>query len=277
MGLQNQPLFHGCLGTFPVPSLVLDLPTVSPWPPLSPSSPTTEIVERVTRGEQPPFRPSLALQSHLEELGQLMQRCWAEEPQERPPFQQIRLMLRKFNRLLPAPPSPTATLVPQLSLLPAVAERAGFSPHSLTAPFCECCTTGLSHQSPPLIPLPPATLLPPHWPLKWCRANGAHAPGLPALHRGSHPGPWTSLPQYAPHTPPHRAVTACVPTLCPCLTPAHLHLFCFLLTCLCSTKMNKVAGISLSSFGPVSGVSELDGTFLLPFPRPSPPCHAPQP
>ncbi|XP_045732371.1 atrial natriuretic peptide receptor 1 isoform X1 [Mirounga angustirostris] len=57
-----------------------------------------EIVERVTRGAQPPFRPSLALQSHLEELGQLMQRCWAEEPQERPPFQQIRLMLRKFNR-----------------------------------------------------------------------------------------------------------------------------------------------------------------------------------
>ncbi|XP_004619297.1 atrial natriuretic peptide receptor 1 [Sorex araneus] len=57
-----------------------------------------EIVERVTRGEQPPFRPSLALQSHLEELGQLMQRCWAEDPQERPPFQQIRLALRKFNR-----------------------------------------------------------------------------------------------------------------------------------------------------------------------------------
>uniref|UniRef100_H0W391 Guanylate cyclase n=1 Tax=Cavia porcellus TaxID=10141 RepID=H0W391_CAVPO len=50
-----------------------------------------EIIERVTRGEQPPFRPSL-------ELGQLMQRCWAEDPQERPPFQQIRLTLRKFNR-----------------------------------------------------------------------------------------------------------------------------------------------------------------------------------
>uniref|UniRef100_A0A2K5PZD0 guanylate cyclase n=1 Tax=Cebus imitator TaxID=2715852 RepID=A0A2K5PZD0_CEBIM len=57
-----------------------------------------EIIERVTRGEQPPFRPSLALQSHLEELGLLMQRCWAEDPQERPPFQQIRLTLRKFNR-----------------------------------------------------------------------------------------------------------------------------------------------------------------------------------
>ncbi|KAG8519991.1 Atrial natriuretic peptide receptor 1 [Galemys pyrenaicus] len=57
-----------------------------------------EIIERVTRGEQPPFRPSPALQNHLEELGQLMQRCWAEDPQERPPFHQIRLMLRKFNR-----------------------------------------------------------------------------------------------------------------------------------------------------------------------------------
>ncbi|XP_050022436.1 atrial natriuretic peptide receptor 1 isoform X2 [Alexandromys fortis] len=57
-----------------------------------------EIIERVTRGEQPPFRPSMTLQSHLEELGQLMQRCWAEDPQERPPFQQIRLALRKFNK-----------------------------------------------------------------------------------------------------------------------------------------------------------------------------------
>ncbi|XP_060057432.1 atrial natriuretic peptide receptor 1 isoform X1 [Erinaceus europaeus] len=57
-----------------------------------------EIIERVTRGEQPPFRPSLALQSHPEGLGQLMQRCWAEDPQERPPFQQIRLLLRRFNR-----------------------------------------------------------------------------------------------------------------------------------------------------------------------------------
>ncbi|KAM6217173.1 atrial natriuretic peptide receptor 1 [Rhynchocyon petersi] len=57
-----------------------------------------EIIERVTRGERPPFRPSLNLQSQLEELGQLMQRCWAEDPQERPPFQQIRMLLRKFNR-----------------------------------------------------------------------------------------------------------------------------------------------------------------------------------
>jgi hypothetical protein len=88
--------------------------SLGPWvtPVFSSSPPNTEIIERVTRGEQPPFRPSLALQSHLEELGQLMQRCWAEDPQERPPFQQIRLTLRKFNRSLvlvmdsPLPTSP---------------------------------------------------------------------------------------------------------------------------------------------------------------------------
>uniref|UniRef100_A0A452V4I3 Guanylate cyclase n=1 Tax=Ursus maritimus TaxID=29073 RepID=A0A452V4I3_URSMA len=46
-----------------------------------------EIVERVTRGEQPPFRPSLALQSHLEELGQLMvsARVGTSPPSPRPP------------------------------------------------------------------------------------------------------------------------------------------------------------------------------------------------
>lgn len=82
---------------FPTPSL--NRPLADPASePLSPHH--TEIIERVTRGEQPPFRPSLDLQSHLEELGHLMQRCWAEDPQERPPFQQIRMMLRKFNRSL---------------------------------------------------------------------------------------------------------------------------------------------------------------------------------
>lgn len=75
----------------------------------------TEIIERVTRGEQPPFRPSMGLQSHLEELGRLMQRCWAEDPQERPPFQQIRLALRKFNKSVVSPRQPPQT--PHLTLL----------------------------------------------------------------------------------------------------------------------------------------------------------------
>ncbi|KAM6435640.1 atrial natriuretic peptide receptor 1 isoform 2-T3 [Liasis olivaceus] len=57
-----------------------------------------EIIERVASGEQPPFRPSANLPSNLEEVVHLMQRCWAEDPQERPDFQHIKGMLRKFNR-----------------------------------------------------------------------------------------------------------------------------------------------------------------------------------
>uniref|UniRef100_A0A8D2J2H7 Guanylate cyclase n=1 Tax=Varanus komodoensis TaxID=61221 RepID=A0A8D2J2H7_VARKO len=57
-----------------------------------------EIIERVKNGEQPPFRPSVNLPSSLEEVVLLMQRCWAEDPQERPDFQHIKGMLRKFNR-----------------------------------------------------------------------------------------------------------------------------------------------------------------------------------
>ncbi|XP_026549251.1 atrial natriuretic peptide receptor 1-like, partial [Notechis scutatus] len=57
-----------------------------------------EIIKRVTSGEQPPFRPSTNLPSNLEEVVHLMQRCWAEDPQERPDFQHIKGMLRKFNR-----------------------------------------------------------------------------------------------------------------------------------------------------------------------------------
>lgn len=81
---------------------------------LSPSPHHPEIIERVTRGEQPPFRPSVVLQNHLEDLGHLMQWCWAEDPQERPPFQQIRLVLRRFNRSLEPPslPCPSPTTCP---------------------------------------------------------------------------------------------------------------------------------------------------------------------
>ncbi|KAM3858519.1 atrial natriuretic peptide receptor 1-like [Diretmus argenteus] len=57
-----------------------------------------EIVERVLEGRRPPLRPSLCSQSHSEELGLLMQRCWSEEPPERPDFHTIKLLLRKQNR-----------------------------------------------------------------------------------------------------------------------------------------------------------------------------------
>ncbi|KAK2845142.1 hypothetical protein Q5P01_011801 [Channa striata] len=62
--------------------------------PLSPK----EIVDRVVLGEWPCLRPTVDPQIHSPELGQLMQRCWAEEPTERPEFNHIRLLLRKQNK-----------------------------------------------------------------------------------------------------------------------------------------------------------------------------------
>lgn len=60
--------------------------------------PRAEIVDRVVLGEWPCLRPTVDPQAHSPELGQVMQRCWAEEPTERPEFSQIRLLLRKHNR-----------------------------------------------------------------------------------------------------------------------------------------------------------------------------------
>ncbi|KAM7138460.1 atrial natriuretic peptide receptor 1 [Macrochelys suwanniensis] len=57
-----------------------------------------EIIERVKSGERPYFRPSVNVACHIEELGLLMQHCWAEDVLERPDFHQIKVLLRKFNR-----------------------------------------------------------------------------------------------------------------------------------------------------------------------------------
>ncbi|XP_019412305.1 PREDICTED: atrial natriuretic peptide receptor 1 isoform X2 [Crocodylus porosus] len=57
-----------------------------------------EIIERVKSSECPCFRPTASVGCHVEELGQLMRRCWAEDPLERPDFNQIKVLLRKFNR-----------------------------------------------------------------------------------------------------------------------------------------------------------------------------------
>ena len=62
-------------------------------------------MDRVVLGEWPCLRPTVDPQSHSEELGQLMLRCWAEEPSERPEFNQIKLLLRKQNRYQDAPPA----------------------------------------------------------------------------------------------------------------------------------------------------------------------------
>ncbi|XP_017285209.1 atrial natriuretic peptide receptor 1 [Kryptolebias marmoratus] len=57
-----------------------------------------EIIQTVIQGDLPPLRPDLCFHSHSEELGVLMQRCWSEEPSERPDFHTIKILLRKQHR-----------------------------------------------------------------------------------------------------------------------------------------------------------------------------------
>ncbi|KAF1382176.1 hypothetical protein PFLUV_G00161730 [Perca fluviatilis] len=57
-----------------------------------------EIVAAVRAGGTPPLRPTLVPPPHSEDLGVLMQRCWSEEPSERPDFNTIKILLRKQHR-----------------------------------------------------------------------------------------------------------------------------------------------------------------------------------
>ncbi|XP_042307538.1 LOW QUALITY PROTEIN: atrial natriuretic peptide receptor 2 [Sceloporus undulatus] len=57
-----------------------------------------EIVQKVRNGQRPHFRPSVDLRLHSEELALLMERCWAQEPPDRPDFAQIKLFIRRFNK-----------------------------------------------------------------------------------------------------------------------------------------------------------------------------------
>lgn len=58
-----------------------------------------EIVENVKNGGKPLFRPTLSDSSCEDEVvGQLMRRCWAEDPAERPTFQELKAAIRRLNR-----------------------------------------------------------------------------------------------------------------------------------------------------------------------------------
>uniref|UniRef100_A0A8C3SH77 Guanylate cyclase n=1 Tax=Chelydra serpentina TaxID=8475 RepID=A0A8C3SH77_CHESE len=57
-----------------------------------------EIVQKVRNSQRPFFRPSIDMGLHSEELAVLMERCWAQEPAERPDFSQIKIFIRRFNK-----------------------------------------------------------------------------------------------------------------------------------------------------------------------------------
>ncbi|XP_064471439.1 atrial natriuretic peptide receptor 1-like isoform X2 [Ornithodoros turicata] len=59
---------------------------------------TSLLLARVILKEDPPFRPVVDKDACIAELHQLMTRCWTEDPDYRPSFAQIKVMMRVINR-----------------------------------------------------------------------------------------------------------------------------------------------------------------------------------
>ncbi|XP_069678523.1 atrial natriuretic peptide receptor 1 isoform X2 [Periplaneta americana] len=57
-----------------------------------------EIIARVAARENPPFRPVVGNRDCPEELTELMERCWADNPDDRPTFETIRGIIRCIRK-----------------------------------------------------------------------------------------------------------------------------------------------------------------------------------
>jgi atrial natriuretic peptide receptor A len=57
---------------------------------------STAIIESVKSGSL--LRPSIEAGDCSIEIGQLMKRCWHEDPNERPDFTDIRQVMRRINK-----------------------------------------------------------------------------------------------------------------------------------------------------------------------------------
>ncbi|KAL3231297.1 hypothetical protein MRX96_023345 [Rhipicephalus microplus] len=57
-----------------------------------------EIVSNVQLGHKVPFRPLLEEDCCSEELAQMIRKCWAEDPAERPDFQTLKPLIRRLNK-----------------------------------------------------------------------------------------------------------------------------------------------------------------------------------
>ncbi|NWR95943.1 ANPRA protein, partial [Furnarius figulus] len=150
----------------------------------------TEIIERVKSGERPSFRPSASVGCHLEELGQLMQLCWAEDVLERPDFNHIKVQLRKFNS------ATSATLVPSRSHPGPIPMPPQCHPVPSSATQCQLRVTQCHPSATSAIPVPPsATLVSSHSHpgpipvLSQCHPSATSAIPVPPVPLWSHPSP----------------------------------------------------------------------------------------
>jgi len=58
----------------------------------------SELVEALKAGGKPPMRPSLINLECESQIAQLMAKCWAEEPSERPDFPALKTAIRRLTR-----------------------------------------------------------------------------------------------------------------------------------------------------------------------------------
>jgi atrial natriuretic peptide receptor A len=57
-----------------------------------------EIIARVAARENPPFRPVVGTRDCPEELTELLERCWSDNPEDRPTFEMIRSTIRNIRK-----------------------------------------------------------------------------------------------------------------------------------------------------------------------------------
>ncbi|XP_067133555.1 atrial natriuretic peptide receptor 1-like [Centruroides vittatus] len=57
-----------------------------------------DILEKVKMGTTPPFRPELSPEDATSDILDLMRRCWAEQPDDRPTFQEIKSQLKQITK-----------------------------------------------------------------------------------------------------------------------------------------------------------------------------------
>lgn len=57
-----------------------------------------EIIARVASRENPPFRPAIQVRDCPEDLINLMENCWSDNPDDRPTFEVIKDTVRTIMR-----------------------------------------------------------------------------------------------------------------------------------------------------------------------------------
>ncbi len=59
---------------------------------------STEIIDKIKQGGQMPYRPQVTATECNEDMKQIMQKCWSENPNDRPNINHLVNSIKKLNR-----------------------------------------------------------------------------------------------------------------------------------------------------------------------------------